>query len=148
MDLKLFGRSVLVLDDFQHLAVFAADDAPVSLGIRHDCRKHRRLCPRLHVFFMEACKQLCCEQRCVTTEHHDRSMFARQEILRLQNGVSRPELLLLLHILNAVANGLSHGLAAKSCDDNIAPRTGCICRINDMLKHGFSRRTMQYLRQL
>ena len=75
-------------------------------------------------------------------------MLARKQLLRLQDGVSRTELLALLHILHTVTDALAHHIAAKARDHDIAPCTCRVCRINDVLQHGFSCRTVQDFWQL
>ena len=148
MNRALLLCRIFVLDDFQNFAVFSANDAPISFRIRHHCREHCCLCPRLHMLLMKPRKQFCCQKRSISAQNHDRSALPQQQFFRLQNSMSRSKLFMLLHIFYTVANPLSYNLSAKSRDDNIAPRTCRICCINNMLQHGFSRCLMQNLRQL
>ena len=137
-----------MLNNLEHLSALAADNAAVALCVRHDRREHRCLCSRLDMFLMKARQKFCRQKRGIAAEHHDCTALLCEQLLCLEDRMSRAELLALLHILDTVTDGRPNRLAAKARNNDIAPCACRIRRIDDMLQHGLPRCTVQHLRQL
>ena len=63
-------RSILMLHDLEHAAIFGTDDAAIARGIRHDCREHRSLSLSFYMGFIEFFQQITGQKRRITTKNH------------------------------------------------------------------------------